>query len=60
VARIRSSVRLKHRPNMASGVVEVELAQGEEVTILNEWRDRYFIKNSDGLLFNIPKELVDA
>jgi hypothetical protein len=60
VARIRSTVSLKHRPNVASDVVEVELAEGEEVTILNEWRDHYFIKNGDGLLFNIPKELVEA
>lgn len=60
MARIRSTISLKHRPNLASDVVEVELAQGEEVTILNEWRDRYFIKNGDGLLFNIPKELIEA
>jgi hypothetical protein len=36
MARIRDNVSLNHRPNLTSDVVEVELAGGEEVTILKE------------------------
>jgi len=37
----------------------VEFAAGEPITILQEWRDWYLIKNADGLVFNVPKEMVE-
>ena len=59
MAIIRESVTLKHRPNLDTEASEVEFSAGDEVTILQEWTDRYFIKNADGLVFNVPKEMVE-
>ena len=56
---MRSTVSLKHRPNLGSDVVEIAVTGGEVVTILKEWTDRYLIRNADGLVFNVPKELVE-
>ena len=46
---MREAVTLKHRPNLDTGASDVEFAAGEEVTILKEWTERYFIQNADGL-----------
>ena len=59
MAFIRKPVQLKHRPNLASETRIVEFSAGETVTILEEWTDRFFIKNCDGLVFNVPKEFVN-
>ncbi len=59
MAIIRAAVRLKHRPNLDTEIRQVEFAAGEPITILQEWRDWYLIKNADGLVFNVPKEMVE-
>ena len=56
---MRTAVTLNHQPNLDTEVRQVEFAAGETVTILEEWTDHYFIKNADGLVFNVPKELVE-
>jgi len=59
MATLRAAIRLKHRANLESPVEEVEFAAGQEVTILKEWTDHYFIKNAEGLVFNVPKEIIE-
>lgn len=59
VATMRAAVSLNHRPNLGTEVARVEFSAGEHVTILKEWTDWYLIKNADGLVFNVPKELVE-
>jgi hypothetical protein len=59
MARMRAATTLNHQPNLASEVSRVQFVAGEEITILSEWTERYFIKNSDGLVFNVPKEMVE-
>ena len=56
---MRTAVTLNHQPNLDTEVGPVKFAAGETVTILKEWTDRYFIKNVDGLVFNVPKEMVE-
>jgi hypothetical protein len=56
--RIKQTVTLKHQANLGEEVADVELAQGEELTVLNEWKSAWLAKNSDGKLFNVKKELA--
>lgn len=60
MATIKKAITLKHRPNLGEDVEDVEFAEGDEVTILKQWEDRYLCKNEAGQLFNIPKECVQA
>ena len=60
MARIVSNVTLKHRPNLGEEASPVDFEAGCEVEILQEFREHYLIKNAEGLVFNIRKELVNA
>jgi hypothetical protein len=60
MATIKQAITLKHQSNLGEEVEEVSFAEGDEVTVLKEWDDRFLCKNGDGRLFNVPKELVDA
>jgi hypothetical protein len=51
---------LKHQPNLGEEVEDVEIDAGEELTVLQEWESFYLVKNSDGRLFNVEKDLVEA
>jgi SH3-like domain-containing protein len=60
MASMKQGVTLGHSLTKASGVSQVRLAAGDEVTIVKEWENHYLIKTADGRLFNVQKELVDA
>lgn len=55
---MKQTVTLKHQANLGEEVADVELAQGEELTVLKEWKTAWLAKNSDGKLFNVKKELA--
>jgi hypothetical protein len=60
MATIKQAITLKHRSNLGEDDEEVAFAEGDEITILKEWQDRYLCKNEAGQLFNIPKDVVQA
>jgi hypothetical protein len=55
---MKESATLKHQANLGEEVADVELAEGEELTLLKEWKSHYLAKNSDGKLLNVPKSLA--
>ena len=57
-ATFTRSVALQHRANLGEEAETVEFAEGEKVTVLKEWADRYLCKNESGQIFNVPKEYV--
>ena len=59
MATINRDISLKHQPNLGEDIVEVRFEAGTEVTVLKEWRDHYYCKDSEGKAFNIRKEFVD-
>lgn len=56
--RMKQAVTLKHQANLGEEVADVELAQGEELTVLKEWKGAWLAKTSDGKLLNVKKELA--
>ena len=58
--RIKQATTLKQQSNLGEEVEETEFSEGEEVTVLKEWKRHYLIKNSDGKLFNVPKSMISA
>jgi hypothetical protein len=59
LAKIKRAVTLGHQANLGEGVEEVKFEAGETVTLLKEWADRYLCKKSNGMMFNLPKDLVE-
>jgi len=59
LATIKQAVTLGHQANLGEDVEEVKLEAGETVTVLKEWADRVLCKKSNGMLFNVPKSLLE-
>jgi len=57
--RITRSVSYKHQANLGEDVAEVSLAEGDELTVLQEWEHAWLAKTSDGKLFNVKKEVAE-
>jgi len=59
LARLKRAVTLKHQGNLGEPVEEVAFEAGEEVTVLNEFADRYLIKKVTGQMFTAPKDVLE-
>ncbi len=60
MAKITRDVTLKHQSNLGEEVEEVAFTEGDEITVLKKWADRYLCKNAEGRLFNVPKDCVQV
>jgi hypothetical protein len=58
--KFKEAGSLKHHANLGEEVSDVDFEAGQEVTVLHEWEKSYLVKDDDGKLFNVPKELVEA
>ena len=56
---VKEACTLKHQANLGEDIEEVECSQGEELTVLQEWEQSYLVKNDDGKLFNVSKQIVE-
>ena len=57
-AQIKEALTLKAHANLGEDVEDVEFCAGEELTVLTEWAHHYLVRNTDGKLFNVRKELL--
>jgi hypothetical protein len=57
--RIKESVTLKHHANLGEEVENVEFEAGAELSVLQEFETVWLVKNDDGQLFNVKKELAE-
>jgi len=57
--RITSALTLKHQANLGEDVAEVALAEGDELTVLQDWENAWLAKTSDGKLFNVKKDVAE-
>lgn len=57
--RPREALTLKHQANLGEQVDEVEMEAGAELTVLREFDHHYLVKDADGRLFNVRKDLVE-
>ena len=60
MATIKQAITLKHQANLGEEFEDVAFAEGDEVTVLNEWEESSLCKSEDGRHFNIPKALLDG
>lgn len=58
--KIKDDCTLKAQANLGEEVEPVEFSSGDELSVLKEWASFYLVKNDDGKIFNIKKELVEA
>jgi hypothetical protein len=57
--RFKDSVTLKAQANLGEEVEDFEFEAGAELQVLQTWENAYLVKNDDGRLFNVKKELVE-
>ena len=57
--KITGSVSLKHQANLGEDVEEIELSEGDELSVLQEWENAWLAKTSDGKLFNVKKDAAE-
>jgi hypothetical protein len=56
---LKEDVSLKHQANLGEEVADVEIEAGTELQVLQEWDAHYLVKDDEGKLFNLKKELTD-
>ncbi|MEE9282075.1 MAG: hypothetical protein V3V67_18060 [Myxococcota bacterium] len=57
--KIKQTCSLKHQPNLGEELQEIELEEGTELQVLQEWDDAWLAKTDDGRLLNVKKELAE-
>jgi hypothetical protein len=60
MATINKNITLKHQSNLGEEVSELDLTEGQELTILKEWDETYLCKNDAGQIFHVPKTNLTA
>ncbi len=57
--RIKDTVTLKTQANLGEDIEEVEFEAGTELAVLQAFGPVWLVKDDDGRLFNVKKELAE-
>lgn len=57
--RIKETVTLKAQSNLGEEVEDFEFEAGTELPVLHTFDTAWLVKNDDGKLFNVKKELAE-
>ncbi len=57
--RIKKACTLLHQPNLGEEVQPIELEEGTELQVLQEWENAWLVKTDDGRLINVNKEFAE-
>ena len=57
--RIKEDVTLKAQANLGEEIEDFEFEAGTELAVLQEFSAAWLVKNDDGRLFNVKKELAE-
>ncbi len=57
--RIKDDITLKAQANLGEEIEEIDFASGTELAVLQEFDTAWLVKDEDGKLFNVKKELAD-
>lgn len=57
--KLTQDVTLKHHPNLGEEIEEVEFSAGDEFSVLQEWKEVWLAKSSEGKIFNVKKAVSE-
>ncbi len=57
--KLKVAAILKHHSNLGEEIEAIPFEAGQELTVLKEWESAYLVKDADGKLFNVKKELAE-
>lgn len=57
--RIKDTVTLKSQANLGEDIEDTEFEAGTELAVLQEFETAWLVKDDDGRLFNVKKELAE-
>ena len=58
--KLKQATTLKHHSNLGEEIDEIRFQAGQELVVIKEWETAYLVKDADGKLFNVKKELVEG
>lgn len=56
--KLKEATTLKRQSNLGEDVEDVAFEAGRELAVLREWETAYLVKDEEGRLYNVKKELV--
>ncbi len=56
---LKENCTLKYQANLGEEIEEIAFEAGQELSVLKTWETAYLVKDEDGKLFNVKKELVE-
>ena len=57
--KLKDTITLKAQANLGEEVEDTEFEAGTELTVLQEFQTAWLVKDDDGRLFNIKKDLAE-
>ena len=55
---LKEAVTLSSQANLGEEIVETEFSEGTELPVLQEFETAWLVKDDDGRLFNVRKEIA--
>ena len=55
---LKETVTLKSQANLGEEIADTEFDAGTELPVLHEFENAWLVKDDDGRLFNVKKELA--
>lgn len=55
---LKEAVTLSSQANLGEEIIETEFPEGTELPVLQEFEGFWLVKDDDGRLFNVKKELA--
>ena len=59
MARLKQAVTLEHRANTGEEARPIEFEPGAEIQVIEQWERHCLVKDAEGRLFNVPREMID-
>ena len=57
--KLKAATTLKHQSNLGDEIEEIPFDAGQNFSVLKEWDSAYLVKDAEGKLFNVKKELAE-
>ena len=57
--KLKAATTLKHQSNLGEEIGAITFEAGQDFIVLKEWESAYLVKDADGKLFNVKKELAE-
>ena len=58
--KLKEATTLKYQSNLGDEIQDLEFEAGQDFAVLKEWEEFYLVKDEDGKLLSVRKDLAEA